>query len=173
MGSPKALLPWRGQPMIAHVVGVLDECVSEIVVVSSAQLKLPPLPKPVRVIHDSEPGRGPLAGLRDGLNVIRADLAFVTSTDAPFLSAAFVRKMLAFDRAAVPEIDGHIQPLAAVYPRALSALATSLLAQSRAGLTDLLKAANARRVLAAELPDVESLRTFNTPEEYQAALRQS
>ena len=173
MGAPKALLPWRGTTMIEHVVGVLSDCVAEVVVVSSPDLKLPPLPKSVRIFHDTEPGRGPLAGLRDGLHAIAADLAFVTSTDAPFLTAPFIRKMLSFDCAAAPEIDGFLQPLAAVYPKALSSMATALLAVPRNGLTDLLKAAHARRVLPAELPDLKSLETFNTSEEYQSALDQS
>ncbi len=170
MGSPKALLLWRGVPMISHVVGVVSTVVPEIVVVSSAGLKLPALPAHVRVIYDSEPGRGPLASLRDGLNSIRAELAFATSTDAPFLSAAFIETMLSFGGAAAPEIDGFLQPLAATYPKSLSGLATSLLAEPRAGLTDLLKRANARRVQATELPDLKSLQTFNTPDEYRAAL---
>ena len=171
MGSPKALLPWRGVPMIAHVVGVVSTVVPEIVVVSSAGLKLPALPAHVRVIVDSEPGRGPLASLRDGLREIRADLTFATSTDAPFLTASFIETMFSFGGAAAPELDGFLQPLAAVYPKTLSALAASMLGEPRAGLTDLLKGANARRVSAKELPDLKSLETFNTPEEYDAALK--
>ncbi|MGI9433010.1 MAG: molybdenum cofactor guanylyltransferase, partial [Myxococcota bacterium] len=44
MGRPKAWLPWRGHPMITHVVGVLGQVTDDIVVVTSENLDLPPLP---------------------------------------------------------------------------------------------------------------------------------
>ena len=45
MGRDKAWLPWRGQPMIAHVVSILGPIVDEVVVVASHGLELPPLDK--------------------------------------------------------------------------------------------------------------------------------
>jgi len=38
MGRDKAWLPWRGQPMIAHVVSILRPIVDEVVVVASDAL---------------------------------------------------------------------------------------------------------------------------------------
>ena len=65
MGRDKAWLPWRGQPIVVHVAGVLRSVVDEVVVVASDSLELPPLD--ARGVGDREPARGPLAGLRDGL----------------------------------------------------------------------------------------------------------
>ena len=67
--------------MIAHVVSILRPIVDEVVVVASDGLELPPLD--ARVVRDREPARGPLAGIREGLEQIRTDFAFVTGTDAP------------------------------------------------------------------------------------------
>ena len=86
MGRPKAWLPWRGQPMVAHAVSVLRSVVDEVVVVASAALELPSFD--AEVVRDRDPELGPLAGIREGLEAMRSDLAFVTGTDAPFLSAA-------------------------------------------------------------------------------------
>jgi molybdopterin-guanine dinucleotide biosynthesis protein A len=171
MRRPKALLPWRGRPMVAHVAAVLREVTDEVVVVSSAELEpeLPPLD--ARIAIDREPGLGPLAGIREGLAQVRAELAYVTSTDAPWLSPAFVRVLLEFGKAAAPEIDGHVQVLAAVYPRALAEAADALLRAGRMRPLFLLEAAGFRRVGAAELPELDSLRSFNTPQEYLAAVR--
>ena len=43
MGRDKAWLPWAGVPMVSHVVETLTPLVDEVVVVSSQDLRLPPL----------------------------------------------------------------------------------------------------------------------------------
>lgn len=169
MGRAKAWLPWCGRPLVAHVVSVLSKVVDEVVVVTSEQLELPPLD--ARVIRDREPELGPLAGIRDGLEQTRSDRAFVTATDAPFLSSAFVEAMLAHDGAVAAEIDGHVQTLAAVYPRCGAGVADEMLAEGRGRPLELLERLRYRRIPASELPDVASVRGFNTPDEYLAAVR--
>jgi molybdopterin-guanine dinucleotide biosynthesis protein A len=170
MGRAKAWLPWRGQPMIAHVVSVVRPVVDEVVVVASENLELPSLD--ARVVRDRRPELGPLAGIREGLECMRAELAFVTGTDAPFLTPAFVMSLLSHQCAAAPEIDGHVQTLAAVYPRSGLAGAEAILAAGRARPLYLLEALDYRKIGADELPDVDSVRGFNTPGEYLDALRQ-
>jgi len=167
MGRPKALLPWRGKTMIEHVAKVLHAIVEEVVVVTSAELDLPPLD--VKIVRDREPKLGPLGGIREGLEATSAELCYVTSTDAPYISAAFVQKMLSFGTAAAPEVDGFIQPLSAVYPKSLAALAGELITARRLSAVGLLETAGFRKVLLEELPDLEAVRNFNTPEEYQTA----
>jgi molybdopterin-guanine dinucleotide biosynthesis protein A len=169
MGRAKALLPWRGRTMIEHVVATLQQCVSEIVVVTSGDVPLPSLP--AKIVRDREPDLGPLGGIREGLEALDADLAFATSTDAPFLSSAFVKCMLAFGRAAAPDVDGFVQTLAAAYPKTLASTANELIAKKRMSLHELLEAADFRRVRADELPELHSIRGFNTPEEYLAAVQ--
>ena len=169
MGRPKALLPWRGTTMIAHVVGILKRAVSEVIVVASEELHLPPLD--ATVVRDREPKLGPLAGLREGLEALGADLAFATSTDAPFITEAFVTTMLSFGCAAAPDVEGFVQTLSAVYPKSLAPKAAELIAQQRMSVQFLLEAADFRRVRAHELPDLDSIRGFNTPDEYLAAVR--
>ena len=44
MGRPKALLPFDGEPLIAHVVRKLESLFSEIVVVAAPDQELPSLP---------------------------------------------------------------------------------------------------------------------------------
>ena len=170
MGRAKAWLPWRGRPMVAHVVDSLraGRAVDEVVVVSSAELDLPPLE--ARVVRDRAPALGPLAGIREGLAHMKAELAYVTSTDAPFLTARFVRAVLAHGDAAAPEIEGFVQTLAAAYPRRALPLAEELLAANRLRPLHLLEATGYRKLAAAELPDIESIRGFNTPEQYLAAV---
>lgn len=129
MGRAKAWLPWFGRSMLEHVVGSLAPAVDEVLVVTSRELDLPPLP--ARIVEDREPDRGPLAGIRDGLEAAGADLAFVTSTDSPFLTTDFVREMLEHGSAAAPVAEGYVQVLSAVYPGDAWKQADILLAAGR------------------------------------------
>lgn len=118
MGRAKAWLPWFGRSMIEHVVERLLPAVDEVVVVTSTELDLPRLP--ARVVSDRAPELGPLAGIREGLAaadaVVQAEFAFVTSVDAPHLSAEFVEQMFAFGTVAAPVAENRVQVLSAVYP---------------------------------------------------------
>lgn len=94
MGRAKALLPWAGRTLIEHVVEILRDVVDEVVVVSTPGIALPPLR--ARVIEDTTPGLGPLAGIAAGLAALeRADVAFVTATDVPGLDPRLVTTLLA------------------------------------------------------------------------------
>ncbi len=154
--------------MIEHVVGVLREAVTDVVVVSSEELTLPALY--ARIVRDREPKLGPLGGIREGLEATQADLCYVTSTDAPFLNAAFVRTVLSFGTAAAPEVDGFVQSLSAAYPRSLAKTANELIAANRMRPLFLLEAGGYRKIAPTELPDLESLRNLNTSADYIAAL---
>jgi molybdopterin-guanine dinucleotide biosynthesis protein A len=169
MGRPKPLLPWRGGPMIAHVVGVLREVVDEVVVVNSAELDLPPLD--ARIVVDREPGLGPLAGIREGLWAIAAERAFVTAADAPFLAAQTVRDLLGRGPAVAPVSDGHVQTLCAVYPRRGAVIADALLAAGRMRPLFLLEAVGYEQVGDAEL-GLAPARGLNTPASYLDAVRE-
>lgn len=171
MGRPKAWLPWRGRPMLVHVVELLRGVVSDVVVVSSSALDPPPLPPPVRIVRDDTPGEGPLVGLAVGLEALEADLAFATATDVPFLSEAFVRAVLARGVAAAPVVSGFVQTLAAAYPKHAAARARALLAEGRRRPLDLLEACGFEALSSDDLPDLQSLQGFNTPEAYLDAVR--
>ncbi len=168
MGRAKAWLPWRGQPMLAHVVERLREVVDEVVVVSSAELALPPVE--ALLVRDSAPAEGPLQGLAEGLARVEAPLAFVTSTDAPFLRADFVRALLSYGVPVAPVQGGFVQTLAAVYPRAAARPARELLAAGRRRPLELLEAVDYRQLDVSDLPGSDGLRGFNTPDEYLAAV---
>jgi molybdopterin-guanine dinucleotide biosynthesis protein A len=157
--------------MVAHAVAVLREAVDEVVVVGSAELELPPLP--ARVARDPAPALGPLAGIAEGLAHVDSELAYVCATDAPFLRAAFVQAVLSVGAPAAPVVNGFVQTLAASYPRAGREEALALLARGRRRPLDLLEAVGYRKLAPEDLPGLESLRGFNTPEEYLAALAES
>jgi molybdopterin-guanine dinucleotide biosynthesis protein A len=156
--------------MVAHVVSVLHAVVDEVVVVASESLELPDLD--AKILRDREPELGPLAGIREGLEGMDAEFAYVTGTDAPFLTPAFVKSMLAYGCAAAAEVDGYVQTMAAVYPRDASREINAMLAAGRPRPLHLLEALDYRKIAADALPDLDSVRGFNTPGEYLDAVRQ-
>src|SRR5579871_6029338 len=111
MGRPKAWLPFGGEAMLARVVRLLGEAVAPVVVVAAPGQDVPPLPPGVGVVRDPERHRGPLQGLAAGLEALRgrADAAYLSSCDVPFLRPAFVRRMIELlgdHQACVPRVEG-------------------------------------------------------------------
>jgi molybdopterin-guanine dinucleotide biosynthesis protein A len=179
MGRPKPMLPFGAERMLQRVVRLVAEAVDTVVVVAAAGQALPPLAPAVRVARDRSPDRGPLEGIRAGLQAMgdQADLVFVTGCDVPLLVPGFIRRMIElaadFD-VAVPHVRGRDEPLSAVYRTGVLRQVERLLAADRLRPAFLFDQVRARRVTAEELadvdPELQSLANVNTPAEYQAAL---
>ena len=188
MGLPKAALEWHGSTLLGRTVGIMARATSgPVVVVRAAGQDLPELPEGTLVADDPREGRGPVQGIAAGLTALtgRADIAFVSSTDMPFLHPAFIRRVLrALEDSedtdvALPVARGYKQPLAAAYRVSLAGPAERLVTQDRlrpAFLFDecqveTLDDAALKRdpVLAAFDPDLDSVLNVNTPEDYAAA----
>ncbi len=181
MGRPKAWLPFAGELMLPRVVRLLSQAVTPVVVVAAPGQELPPLPADVAVAHDVEFGRGPLQGLAAGLSALQgqADAAYLSSCDVPFLQPAFVRRLIALlgnHAVCVARIGDYHHPLAAVYRLEVLEPVNRLLSENRLRPFFLFAEVPTRVVEASELQDTDpnfgTLRNLNTPEEYEAALRE-
>ena len=180
MGTSKALLPFGPETMLQRVVRILSTVVSPIVVVSAPGQELPPLSEDVILTHDEREARGPLEGLRAGLQALPAavDRAYVTSCDVPLLVPGFVTEMLALAEGhdvAVMEIDGFPHPLSAVYTRATLPFIEDLLAHDQLRPVFLYAQVDTRKVRPAEITadtGLQTLRNLNTRDDYEQALKQ-
>src|SRR5215469_1372784 len=180
MGAPKAALEWHGSTLLRRTAGILGRVTEgPVVVVRAPGQDLPALPPGTEVVDDPREGLGPVQGLAAGLAALagRAEIAFVSSTDMPFLHPAFVRRVL---RAAQEGADVGL-PVARGYPQPLAA-ADRLVAQQRlrpaflfeqCAVTRLDEAAlRADPVLAALDPGLDSVVNVNSPADYTAAREQ-
>ncbi len=138
MGTPKAALEWHGSTLLRRTVGILARATGGPVVVVRAQgQQLPGLPADIRLVDDPREGKGPVQGIAAGLAAVEdlADVAFVSSTDMPFLHPAFVRRVLrAVHEGAdvgLPVARGYPQPLAAAYKTTLAQTAEHLVKAER------------------------------------------
>src|SRR5262249_15113148 len=108
-----------------------------------------------------------------------AGAAYVSSCDVPFLRPAFVRRMIELlgdEQIAVPDVGGYRHPLAAVYRIEVLDVVQRLLAEGRLRPAFLFGQVPTRFIREEELadadPGLQTLRNLNTPEEYEAALRE-
>ncbi|MCG3135656.1 MAG: Molybdenum cofactor guanylyltransferase [Planctomycetes bacterium] len=187
MGRDKATLPFLGEPLLARVVRILASApgigadapdVGGVVVVPRPGQELPPLPDGTRVARDEVEGRGPLAGIAAGLRASRADLVFVTTCDVPLLDPRFVDLLFASagDASLVfPEEGGVANALCAVWRRSALEAVDARLAAGRlrpfAVSEELPTITVPEDRLRAADPELRSLRDCDTPEAYEAALR--
>ena len=96
MGTPKAWLEWHGSTLLRRTCAVVARgAAGPVVVVGAPGQELPALPDGVRVVEDAREGKGPLQGLLAGLEAVDAEVAFVASTDMPFLHPRFVAAVCA------------------------------------------------------------------------------
>lgn len=118
-GSPKALLPFEGRPLIQHILERLESVLPDCLVVTNSPELYAFLERPM--VADVFPDGGSLGGIYSGLRAAAGDAAFCVACDMPFLSPALVRYLTGRAGEAdvvIPEAAGELQTLHAVYGKA-------------------------------------------------------
>jgi molybdopterin-guanine dinucleotide biosynthesis protein A len=176
MGTPKALLPFDGEPLVAHVVTTLGRLFPEVVVVAAPGQTLPAMP--VRLVRDEVEHQGPVAGIYYGLRAARGDVGFVASCDSAFLNVDLISHLVSEapgNDVVVPHWQDRYQPLHAVYRRSVLPLLAEQLARGELRPVHLFDRVRTRRVDEEEIrrfdPDGSSFFNMNTPADYAEALR--
>ena len=176
MGTPKALLPFDGEPLIVHVVATLRRLFDEIVVVAAPGQDLPSMP--VTLVRDDVAYQGPVGGIYYGLRAGGGDVSFVTACDSAFLSSPLISHLLSQisqHDVVVPHWQGRFQPLHAVYRRSVLPFLEGQLARGELRPVYLFEKVRTRRIDEDEIrrfdPDGSSFFNMNTPEDYAEALK--
>jgi molybdopterin-guanine dinucleotide biosynthesis protein A len=113
--------PLLGKPLLAHVYDALKE-IAPITIAGRGTFS-PELDGRLDcpIVVDRWPDRGPLGGIVSACMDLHASRIFVAAGDAPRVSAAIVQALLAAwesgDESCVPEHDGRLEPLCALYDR--------------------------------------------------------
>lgn len=84
MGTDKRQVPIDGVPMLRHTLDRLapNPCV---VVIDPRDVPMLALPDHARMVSDTRPGQGPLAGLEAGLLAVESGLVAVVAGDMPWV----------------------------------------------------------------------------------------
>lgn len=175
LGQDKALLLANGIPLVAWQYAILERLVAPVYVVQAARQRFEvALP----TLIDDIPDVGPMGGITRGLEFLAAGAAFVCATDMPLLRPSFVSglcNLLGDADLAIPERDGHLEPLCAIYStRCLPAL-KALLAAGDHRLHAIVSRVHARRVPEAIWRQWDehgvSFLNINTPEDLATVQR--
>lgn len=119
MGSDKGLVNFRGEPMIAHILKVLDNLNLPTSIISSNE-EYRKFEKPV--YQDIIPDKGPLGGLYTALEYSRSPMIVLLACDMPSLNIKALNKLIemAFSGNMVVSTDGkNISPFFSCYPQSL------------------------------------------------------
>jgi molybdopterin-guanine dinucleotide biosynthesis protein A len=129
-GSPKALLPFGGQPLIRHIAETLAGILSDGLIVTNTPDQYAFLGWPM--VGDLVPGGGSLGGIYTGVSAAPGDAALCVACDMPFLSGPLLAHLAGRAGEAdvvIPEAAGELQTLHAVYAKTcLPAMARRLAA---------------------------------------------
>lgn len=126
MGTDKALLELEGRPLVVHVAERLATVCCSVLVAPGAR---PLTGLPWQLVVDRRRGEGPLAGILGGLAAARTPLVAIVGVDMPHVDPAMLAALAEHWRggpAVVPVVDGHLQPLHAVYATAALPLLAGL-----------------------------------------------
>lgn len=172
MGKDKTLMAYQNETMIERVVRGLRNVADEIIIASNSTAKYG-IPGTVEV-PDLYLNMGPLGGIHAGLTAASHPRSFVVAADMPLFSPGLAQFLLTQGLdcdVVVPELDGYLEPLCAVYTKnCLEAIDDCL----RTNIRQIIKFYP--RVRVHRIPG-ESLARFgctdelfynmNTPEDYQ------
>lgn len=188
MGRPKAALLFDGVPLLTHLVRRIATRFPEIVVVRAPGQELP-LPtddadsssvvggSSLVVVEDAVTEQGPVAGICAGLTAVQRPLAYVVTCDVPFLDpdlGVWMASLADGYDVVVPEWEGRLNPLQAIYRTRVLPLLEEQLAAGRRRPVDLYERVPVRTVSEAEIrardPEGRTFLNMNTPEEYERAV---
>jgi len=128
------------------------------------------------VIHDDMGlPDGPLRGIVSGLEAVDAGWAWVIACDLPAISAKVFEEFEAHKRegilGVVPEWDGHLEPLCALYSRRAAAYLRRAIDMGARSVREALEDRRFVRIPESRLreidPDGRSFTNINTPEAFE------
>ncbi|HUY72904.1 MAG TPA: molybdenum cofactor guanylyltransferase [Candidatus Dormibacteraeota bacterium] len=162
MGRPKAWLEVGDTYLLRYVASRLAPAFTDVMV-SFAEPEQLEQPVPYRIVFDRKRAAGPLAGIEAGLSAAREEIMFAVACDMPFVTVDLAQAAVAAARgcdAAIPRLDGRVEPVCAAYRRtALPAIAAAL----DAGLLTAADVAERLDVTWLEGLEAAQFQSLNTP----------
>ena len=124
MGRDKALLPFAGQPLIAHAISILREAGLEAAIAGANPQANGALAAYAPVVEDSQPGLGPLAGICAALATVATRYAVFLPVDLPLLPSSLIAYMVHHAEitgraVTIPSVNGFSQTFPVVLDRSV------------------------------------------------------
>lgn len=168
MGEDKGLMPFRGKPLVAYPLQLMEQFCSEILI-SAHNQAYTSFGYPV--VADQVSGLGPMGGLYSCMLSSANDLHLFLSCDMPLISPAIIRLMLPYAtqyEAVVPSVAGEIIPVCGFYHKDILPYLSNEIGLSHLKMKRFLSQLNTQ-VVDVQQPELISLfRNINTPADFDA-----
>jgi len=165
MGSDKGLVNFKGEPMILHILRVLEKLNMPTSIISGNKGYMK-FGKPV--YKDLIPDKGPLGGLYTALEFSSSPMLILLACDMPSINSESLNKLieLATSGKIVVSTDGkNISPLFACYPKSLKTAVENAISSDELKMLDfVLKQSYSLLDLAVE-GNTQVLQNLNTKKE--------
>jgi molybdopterin-guanine dinucleotide biosynthesis protein A len=174
-GRDKSSLDVGGASILERQLAALRGVAGRILVVAGNPARFQE--RGLDAVADLVPGAASLGGVYTALASAAGDHVLVVACDLPFLTASFLRRLVAQarpeDEAVVPRTVDGWQPLCAVYSRRLAEPARRQIDAGHLKIVDLLAAARVREIgpetIAEDDPDGLLFFNVNSPADWQLA----
>lgn len=172
-GRDKGALVIGGRSILERQIAELRRVTDDILVVGEGPTVTRSDAR-IRLIPDRVCGCGPLGGLDAALAAARDGVVAILACDMPFVTAAFLTRLLDLAReadAVVPRTERGYHPLCAVYTRACHPAVARRLADRRLTMNGLLEDLRVRELTPEEIDAFGDrhhlLANVNTPADYE------
>jgi len=167
-GEIKALIPWEGKTLVAHLISTLSPLTNDLMVITNTpdRFDLPGVP----LIPDKIPGHGPLSGIHAALSAAKGSLALIAACDMPLMSLEVPLKMMANiqeeGKVMVPHHRNGPEPMFSIWPVNLAEKIGLWLSEKRfPKILDFLREEDL--LMALHMPDEERyFANINSQDEY-------
>ena len=174
MGCDKALLEFRGLPLLRHAMNIAGSVSQDVRIVGD----LAKYGVFGQVVSDVYSERGPLGGIHAALASSGSDLNLILATDLPFLEPGLLHYLIAAAQntkalVTVPQIGRYFEPLCAVYRKQFAEVARAALSEGKNKVDALFAppttcVISEQEILAAGFNST-MFRNLNTPEDWELA----
>jgi molybdenum cofactor guanylyltransferase len=167
MGRDKALLPLGPGTMVGQIASAVRSAAGNVTIIGPveryAHLGFP-------VVPDKIENCGPLGGLYTALSITQAEWNLLVACDMPHVTAAFLNQLIEASEVSdadclIPETDGKLDPLCAVYHRRVASAAESAIHRKLFKMQDFI---STLRTCHWPVRDARPLDNINTPSEWTA-----
>jgi molybdopterin-guanine dinucleotide biosynthesis protein A len=171
MGRDKAMMPLQGRPIIERIIRIMDGIFERTIIIAQAHQDFSLYGR--QVVHDLVPGFGALMGLYTGLKKSPTWRVLAVACDMPFIQPGLLSYMCSVDHPAdviVPKINGHFEPLLAIYSKSCLPAIEELIGKSDKSILSLYPKVTVREITQEEIelsdPEQKSFIKINTRQEY-------
>ena len=170
MGRDKAFLEINGKTLLARQIELARK-IGAVEIFISGRMDTDYSAFACRVLEDNYPDAGPLAGIETALTAATHPMLLVLAVDMPEMTLDLLHRLVTFCTATtgvIPRVNGMIEPLAAIYPKAVRAAAEKMLGRQSFAVKDFATmCVQSNLTVFVDLPAVDSasFKNCNSPDD--------